>query len=113
MVDGYVEDGILDFESSVVGCMCKVDETELATSEGDSNDVEDQTIEDFEKTDKPTTTVRRCVDHEPSSSTSPPVDPGDVQVDNDGVDLHGDPTPQPKVPDAEVPPDIEEPPVEP
>ncbi|MED6123809.1 hypothetical protein PIB30_052959 [Stylosanthes scabra] len=36
----------------------------------------------------------------------------DVQVNNDGDDLHGDPTPQPEVPDAEVPPDVEEPPAE-
>ena len=72
--------------------------------------LEDQTIEDLEKTDKPTVTVRRSVDDEPGPSTRPPVDGGDVQVDNDGDDLHDEPTPQPEVPDVEVPP---EPPVEP
>ena len=72
--------------------------------------IEDQTIEDLEKTDKPTVTVRRSVDDEPGPSTRPPVDGGDVQVDNDGDDLHDEPTPQSEVPDVEVPP---EPPVEP
>ena len=72
--------------------------------------LEDQTIEDLEKTDKPTIIVRRSTDDEPGPSTRPPVDGGDVQVDNDDDDLHDEPTPQPEVPDVEV---LPEPPVEP
>ncbi|QHO13807.1 Retrovirus-related Pol polyprotein [Arachis hypogaea] len=71
--------------------------------------LEDQTIEDLEKTDKPIT-VRHSANYEPGPSTRSPVDGRDVQVDNDGDDLHDEPTPQPDLPDVEVPP---EPPVEP